>query len=63
VTARRIWLLLPALVLAAALWYGLASSRTPQGQPPLAAMDLSALRTEFNRDAGVTRVILLLSPT
>jgi len=63
VTARRIWLLPPALVLAAALWYGLAASRTPHRQPPLAAMDLDAFRGEFNRDAGVTRVILLLSPT
>jgi hypothetical protein len=46
VRSRRIWLLLPALVLVAALWYGFASSRTPQGQPPLAAMDLSALRAD-----------------
>ena len=56
-------MIFPALVLMTALWYGFASSRTPQGQPPLAPMDLSALRAEFNRDAGVTRVILLLSPT
>jgi hypothetical protein len=63
VSRRRIWLLLPVLVLAAALWYGLAASRTPHGQRPLAVMDLDALRGEFHRDAGVTRVILLLSPT
>lgn len=60
---RRWWLALPALLVAAGLWYSLAASRAPQGQPPLTTMDLDALRSEFNRSVADTRVILLLSPT
>jgi hypothetical protein len=61
---RRRWLwAVPALILAAALWYNFAGSRTPPGQPPLAAMDLAALKVEFNRAADQTRIIVLLSPT
>lgn len=60
---RRWWLVLPVLLAAAGLWYGLARSRAPQGQPPLAAMELGALQSQFNQAVTDTRVILLLSPT
>ena len=61
---RRRWLwAVPALIVAVALWYNFAGSRTPAGQPPLAAMDLAALKADFNRAADQTRVIVLLSPT
>ena len=60
---RRLLFLIPAVVLVAAAWYGFATHRPPAGQPPLANMDLAALRADFNRDADRTRIILLLSPT
>lgn len=61
---KRRWLwAIPALILAAALWYNFAGSNTPQGQPPLAAMDLAAFKSEFNRASDQTRIIVLLSPT
>lgn len=41
----------------------LADLRLPFGQPALAAMDLAALRADFNRAADRTRLIVLLSPT
>jgi len=63
VNARRWWFLIPACVVALAVWYGLASSQVPDGQPPLAAMDLAALKADFNRASDQTRVIVLLSPT
>ena len=62
-TRRRWWLLIPALIVGAALWYNFAGSTAPAGQPPLARMDLAALKTEFNRAANQTRIIVLLSPT
>ena len=61
--SRRWWFLIPAFVLALAVWYGLASSDVPDGQPPLTAMDLAALKADFNRASDQTRVIVLLSPT
>ena len=60
---RLLLLLLPAAVLAAAVWYGYFGHQTPSGQPPLAAMDLAALRADFNRAADRPRLIVLLSPT
>ncbi len=60
---RLLLFLLPAAVLAAALWYGAFGHRVPAGQPALAAMDLSALRADFNRAADCTRLIVLFSPT
>jgi hypothetical protein len=50
-------------VAAAAIWYGAFSHQVPPGQPPMAAMDLAALRADFNRAADRPRLILLLSPT
>jgi len=60
---RRWWFGVPVLLVGAGLWYNLAESRAPQGQPPLTVMDLSALRNQFNGSVNETRVILLLSPT
>jgi hypothetical protein len=51
------------LAAAAAVSCGVFRHQAPSGQPPLAAMDLTALRTDFNRAADRTRLILLLSPT
>jgi hypothetical protein len=63
VSSRRLVLIVPALVLALAVWFGLSTHRAPTGQPPLAVMDLEQLRADFNRSADSTRVIVLLSPT
>jgi len=55
-----------ALVAGAMAWYLFGPRHVPPGQPPLgvlSASSLEALRADFNRDAGRTRVILLLSPT
>lgn len=60
---RTVLFAIPAIALAAAVWYGLFAHQSPSGQPPLAVMDLAALRTEFNRATNQTRVIVLLSPT
>ena len=66
--ARSRWLgaALLALFAAATLWYFYGERRVPDGQPPLATLNagtLEALRADFNRDAGRTRIIVLLSPT
>lgn len=58
----RVHLIVIPVVLTAAAWYGL-SHRVPPGQPPMAKMDLAALRAEFNRTADRPRLIILLSPT
>jgi hypothetical protein len=60
---RLLLSVLPAFVLAAAVWYGAFGHRVPSGQPALAAMDLAALRADFNRAAGSLRLIVLFSPT
>lgn len=60
---RGALLLIPAIVLAFAIGYGLMAHKTPVGQPPLAAMNLEALKAEFNRASDRVRVIVLLSPT
>jgi hypothetical protein len=47
-------------------WYRFAPGEAPAGQPPLVTIDAAALeglRTDFNRHANETRVIVLLSPT
>ena len=59
---RALLISLPVLA-AAAVWFGVVSHRVPAGQPPMAAMDLAALRSDFNRAADQPRLILLLSPT
>jgi hypothetical protein len=51
------------LFLAAAVSCRFLSHEAPSGQPALAAMDLAALRADFNRTADRARLILLLSPT
>ena len=60
---RTLLFLVPAAVLAAALWYGFLGHRAPSGQPALASMDLTALRADFNRAADSTRLIVLFSPS
>ena len=53
-----------ALLLTGAVVWTRLPARTPAGQPPLAELSTSeAVRSEFNRLAGKTRVIILLSPT
>ncbi len=47
-------------------WVRFATHYTPAGQPPLAMLDvgsLATLKADFNRAAGETRMIVLLSPT
>ena len=60
---RAAGLLIAAVVLAFAICYGLMAHKTPVGQPPLAGMNLEALKAEFNRASDRVRVIVLLSPT
>jgi hypothetical protein len=53
-----------ALVAVAYRYFG--THDVPAGQPPLVTLDagsLEALRADFNRFAGETRIVLLLSPT
>ena len=55
-----------AVLAGAMLWYLFGPRHVPPGQQPLgilSATSLEALRTDFNRNADRTRVILLLSPT
>ena len=55
-----------AVLAGAMLWYLFGPRHVPPGQQPLgilSASSLEALRTDFNRNADRTRVILLLSPT
>ena len=47
-------------------WQRFGTHYTPAGQPPLATLDagsLATLKADFNRAAGETRMIVLLSPT
>lgn len=66
--ARKYWILLgiTAVVLAFAIRYLTAGDQTPQGQPPLLFLtpqSLPQFAQEFNRDAKMERVVLLMSPT
>jgi hypothetical protein len=64
--SRIVLVTLAAVVVAALLWYFYGPRYVPEGQPPLATLRadrLEALRADFNRDAGRTRIIVLLSPT
>jgi hypothetical protein len=65
---RRRLLLIIGLVaiLGVFAWMRFASHDAPAGQEPLAYLDptsLAALKADFNRAAGETRIIALLSPT
>lgn len=66
---RRIWLIVllaAAIVAVLAGFYFSQGSRSPAGQPALVEIDsqtLPNLQAQFNRDEGILRVILLLSPT
>jgi hypothetical protein len=65
--SRRTRIAILAVVIGVALfgWLGL-SHDTPDGQPPLVevtADSMASLKTDFNRAAGGTRVIVLLAPT
>ncbi len=60
---KRTLIVIAAILVGAAAWYTFAPRRTPDGQPPLAAMDLTELRAEFNRASDRPRLIVLLSPT
>jgi hypothetical protein len=51
------------LFLTAAVSCRFLSHEPPPGQPALAAMDLAALRADFNRASDRPRLIVLLSPT
>jgi hypothetical protein len=62
-TRRAVLFIIAAVVLGGALAYGIFAHRSPDGQPPLAQMDLAAFKAEFNRASNQTRVIVLLSPT
>ena len=66
--ARRTFSIAGLVVLLAAVaaWYRLAPGEAPAGQLPLVTIDsgtLEGLKTEFNRNADATRLIVVLSPT
>lgn len=66
--ARKYWILLgiTAVVLAFAIRYLTSGDQTPKGQPPflfLTPQSLPQSAQEFNRDAKMERVVLLMSPT
>lgn len=55
-----------ATIVGALAWVQYGPRQTPAGQPPLAYLDpssLQALKADFNRASGETRVLVLLSPT
>jgi hypothetical protein len=55
-----------AAILAALAWLLYGPREAPPGQPPLAYLDpssLEALKADFNRASGETRIVVLLSPT
>jgi hypothetical protein len=62
----RLAIVLLILLAAGFLWWRFATRYVPDGQPPLATVDagyIAALKDDFNRASGETRIILLLSPT
>lgn len=66
---KTVRLIVAAIVLllgAGFAWLHYGSRETPAGQAPLAYLDrasLDTLKADFNRAAGETRMIVLLSPT
>jgi hypothetical protein len=55
-----------AIVLVAVAYRYFGTHNVPAGQPALVTLDagsLDALRADFNRSAGETRIVILLSPT
>lgn len=67
-TGRRKWigLAIVAIVLVAAAYRYFGTHNVPAGQPALVTLNaasLDMLRTDFNRFAGETRIVILLSPT
>ncbi len=64
---RKLLLILVLVAIVAAFaWLRFATHNAPAGQPPLAYLDptsLAALKADFNRAAGETRIIVLLAPT
>jgi hypothetical protein len=64
---RKVLLLVLLLAIVGALAFvQFATHDAPGGQPPLAFLDstsVAALKADFNRAAGETRLIVLLSPT
>jgi hypothetical protein len=51
------------LLVLLSIFLAACAHNAPPGQPPMAAMDLAALRADFNAAAVRPRLILLLSPT
>jgi hypothetical protein len=63
---KSIGLAIVAIVLVAAAYRYFGTHDVPAGQPALVTLDagsLDALRADFNRFAGETRIVILLSPT
>lgn len=63
---RRLLILVLVAIVIAFGYTRLGTHHTPAGQPPLVYLDstsLAALKADFNRAVGETRLILLLSPT
>jgi hypothetical protein len=63
---RRAALVFVIMLAAAYGWWRFGTRYVPEGQPPLATVDaarLATLKEDFNRAAGDTRIIVLLSPT
>jgi hypothetical protein len=54
------------MVLVAAAYRYFGTHNVPAGQPALVTLDaasLDVMRADFNRFAGETRIVILLSPT
>ena len=61
-----LFVVIAAIGAGAFAWLRFATHDTPPGQAPLATLDagsLATLKADFNRAAGETRMIVLLSPT
>jgi hypothetical protein len=64
-SSKRKLLVLAALLMAMLLVIYVPSQTqpVPKGEPLVDIQSIETLRTQFNQDAGKTRLILLLSPT
>jgi hypothetical protein len=64
-SSKRKLLVLAALLMAMLLVIYVPSQTqpVPKGEPLADIQSIETLRTQFNQDAGKTRLILLLSPT